>query len=85
MDLSFLMVGTGVEEFFGINWKVYVPHSLYSIICDASFSMLEKCHNPTMFLFVSFKLDLKLESARTQSGYESKENGKVKRKRNKEH
>ena len=42
------------------------------------FQMLEKCHYPTIFLFGSFNLDLMLESAKMQFGFERKDNEKIK-------
>ena len=52
------------RKFSGQMEKFCVLHSLYSIICETQFEMLEKFHSPTIFLFLSFKLNLKLQSAK---------------------
>jgi len=55
---------------FKINGKLYLPHSLYSIIFETPphFEMLKK-----FLLFLSSNWDLKLESAKMQYRYEGKE------------
>ena len=72
-ELSFLMLGTGVEDFskqmenstYPIQWY-FKPH----------FEMLKKLSTPIILPLLSFDLDLKLKSGKTQCRYEGNRSGK---------
>ena len=55
------------------NGKVFLPHSLYSIIFEAPFEVLEIFDTPIIFSCLSFNFGKQLRVLKSQSGYEGKE------------
>ena len=85
-ELSLLMVGTGVEEFFGQMEKFMYPIHYIQEYVKPHLEMLGKFHTPKILLFVSLNLDLNLTKLKALPGYEGKEHGKEKgNQRNNEH
>ena len=59
------------------NGKLYLPHSLHSPIFETPLLNADKNFLPQQYCYLmSFNMDLKFESAKTQCRYEKWESGK---------